>query len=692
MNHGIESTTQGTNVSGPQQDSAPQNRARGERQAAQNEITPANAQRLVAELSAVFSDKNAGAAPKGNLAAKADSGVDTLGDGDKKMIVDSINNGKKVFVAGFSSQGGGHTERMMKPLGQALSSGDTVVMALPPHWENDTGNEAGKLASFSQKYQSDGANVVTVQADKAILGFYEKDGSSDNFRILEEFAMKPQRNTDQTPLYGVADNDAATGQGFKHKDIVSQIVNVVGQDNLDQITVFEDMDPYLGKAAAKAGIPSDQIVGQSNHVTMLDADDFLAGKSDAFLVKANGNGYNGKVATIDYDANVNKTASLGGSLDKLGIGPDQRTEDVRKDVVATFMQHGNKIHHDHEGVVTKAGSVIVSQDATAESIDRGVYLYLNSYTPPLAEHIKDRLNPESDTPPELFAAYEKAMFVVCGKEAFPEAYRNTADVSNAMHLAQAANFDGVINAGFGTSSEMQYLLENNAYEGNFVMMPIERQHEQETNAFVLTHDGISEGNQDRLTIANTMQELTDQLDDLVMNRATTTQSLGQANSTMAGMLDATHMPGAIADKAAGLLNGTGEMSALDSRLLTENNNRASDIDRKEARQLNKVMIPVLAALVDDQPTAAVHLSEKVAPVTINVADFVQGMQNPDTQQDTLLNMAGVDVTGGQSTRLVETFAAGLSAIMDQPQGEARQQAADDYRRGEYANNVYTVGY
>ena len=506
--------------------------------------------------------------------------------------------------------------------------------------------------------------------------------------------MKPQRHTDETPLYGRSGDDAETGRGFKHKDIVQQVVNTAGQDNIAQIKVFEDMDPYLGKAATNAGIPRDQIVGQSNHVLLLDAQEYLGGKSDAFLVKANGNGHNGHMATIDYDASVNKTASLGETLDKLGVTPDHRAVDVRRDMVATLMQHGNKIYPDDPNPVTKSGGVIVSRDATEESIDRGVYLYLNSYTGPIADHIKERLNPESDTPPEMRAAYEKAMFVVCGGGTFPgEFNRDPNTVSNAMHIAQAANFEGVTSAGFGTSSEMHYLIENNAYQGNFIVMPVEEQHEQEANANELLPAALSPENAGRVTTANNIQQLRDQMDDLVMNRATTTHSLFLDNTHMGGMLDATHRPGAIADKAANLLQGTGDgMSALDARLLDQNNRRAGDIDKKEARQLNKVMIPVLQALVDGQPNATIRLSTKVPEVTVNVADFVNGMNNPDTRLDTLRNMTGVIVTGDQSTQLTANFAAGLNNIMDQPEGNARQQAADDYRRGEYANDVFTVGY
>ena len=191
-------------------------------------------------------------------------------DQDKQKMKDA----KNLYVAGFSSQGGGHTERLLMPLGMAAQKGDTVVLVLPPHWEVDPGNERKKLDDFTAEYKEKGINLVTVQSDKTIWGFYKADGPSDNFRILEEFADKPKRDSENTPLFGTSDQK---GQGFKHKDIVQQVVDVVGRDNIAKVKVFEDMDPYLGKAAVKAGVSD--VLGQTNHGLLLDADEYLGAKS-----------------------------------------------------------------------------------------------------------------------------------------------------------------------------------------------------------------------------------------------------------------------------------------------------------------------------------------------------------------------------------------------------------------------------
>lgn len=601
---------------------------------------------------------------------------------------EKIKAGKKVFLAGFSSQGSGHTERMMKPLGQAVSKGDTVVLVLPPHWENDKKNEAEQLETYSKVYTEAGANVVTVQSDKTIWGFYKEDGPSDNFRILEEFANKPKRDSSQTPLYGLVGDKARTGQGYKHKDIAQQVVDIVGKEKVGQITVFEDMDPYLGKAAAGAGIPKDQIVGQSNHVLLLDADEYFDGKSDAFLVKANGNGFNGLMATVDYDATVNKTASLGETLDELGLQPEDSAADVRRRMVGTLMEHGNKTYPDETNPVDKSGSVMVSRDATAESIDRGVFLYLNKYTESLAEHIKLRLSGGGDTTPEQQAAYEKAMFVVCGGGAFTKDYKaDDSNVTNALHMTQAASFDGITAAGFGTTSEMQYLVENDAYPGNFAVMPVEQQHEQEANAHVLLPAGLSSGNQDRIGAATNAENLKSEIDNLVTDKATTTEKLEKDGTTMEPLLTATHKHGSIADKAAALLQGTGGMSEQDARLLIENNWRAVEAGRKEIRQLNKVMIPVLEAMYRGESTATVRLTEKGNEVTVDVAEVAAGLGNPKTLEE----LTGVKITNQLSRNLSEKLAADLQSLQDQPDAE-RAGLVDQYRRGEYANDVFILGY
>jgi hypothetical protein len=617
-----------------------------------------------------------------------------------------IASADKVYVAGFSSQGGGHTERMLMPLAAAIRAERaaeqaeghaaglaqvhqknlSVVLVLPPHWENDTGNEFKKLAHYKEEYLRENVHLVTVQSDKAILGFYEPDGPSDNFGILKEFADKPKRDNSETPLFAPRNaNHVIRGQAFAHKEIMSQIADIVG--NKDKITVFEDMDPYLAKAAAKSGVPSSHIVGQSNHLLLLDADietndgPYFTGKSDAFLVKANGNGYIGNAATVEFSADINTTKPLGQSLDKMGIDRHDNALKVRKHMMQMLLDGGKKIDLQSRDVVPMSGGVMVSPGATSESLDRGVYLYLNKYTDPLAQHIRDRLNGNGTD--EQTAAYKRAMFVVCGAGTFDPA---TEISGNAMHVAQAANFDAVTAAGFGTSSEMHYLISNDAYHGNLLLMPVERQHEQEANAEILLPAALGD-RRDKVDAAENIEDLRNKLDEMVVHNATTNDKL--SDKTMEALHTATHRESPLAtDKAVVRLTTKTGMTADEARLLDENTRRASDPDRKALRRINKVMIPALMALSEGKVAMDIRMTAKDAPKSMTIRGLIEALRDPD-QAGALMD---ADFSGEVARSECQKCVNWLEDLLALDHGPTRQQAAQSLMRGTYANDTHILGY
>lgn len=647
---------------------------------------------------------------------------------------------KKIYVAGFSSQGGGHTERMLMPLREAViadrvakeSAAETlrllsfepkreevvadrpaetgseaqvrahaaetlrllsftpvgempkgdriaIVLVLPPHWEVDTGNEAGKLQQYKLAYAKENVDVVTVQSDKTILGFYEPHGPSDNFRILEEFASKPNRDKAQTPLFGPEDAaNVQKGQGFSHSEIMTQIVAGVGDNT--KITVFEDMDPYIAKAADKAGIPKAQIVGQSNHLLLLDADAHFGAKSDAFLVKVNGNGHIGNVATVAFSKEINTTRPLGETLDKFGISPDDRAVDVRRAMVQKILDNGNKYSLSGLAGVPISGTVMVAPDATADKIDRGVYLYLNKYTGPLGEHISNRLN--GDGTPEQVNAYKQAMFVVCGRDTFKGGVKD-----NAMHMAQAANFDAVTAAGFGTSSEMHYLISNNAYQGNLVMMPVEKQHEQEANAAVLMPEALAPEHRSRVSAASDIGDLKAKLDAMVVDNPTTNAKLGQTK--MEALYTATHKEEPKAtDKAVERLRTHKGMTTAESTLLAENTSRAENAETKALRRLNKVMIPALKALSEGKFNVDIRMTAKDESKILNLRELITALQDPVKAG----RLMGADFAGDKANTLREKSVEMLQSLSNTQNDTDRMRAAEKIMRGAYANNTYTLGY
>ena len=587
-----------------------------------------------------------------------------------------------------------------------------IVLVLPPHWETDSGNEARQLEKYEKEYQKENVDVIKVQSDKAILGFYESDGPSDNWRILEEFADKPNRDSNMTPLFGPKQGtNVVKGQAFTHKAIMEEITEKITEEitekitekileevmdkvgSIKKITVFEDMDPYLAKAASKVGIEPSHIVGQSNHLMLLDADDgtYFNGKSDAFLVKANGNGHIGNVAAIQFSTEINTTMRLGDSLVEMKITPEHTAVDARKAMVEMLLNRGNRHDLNSNAEVPMAGCVMVSPATPEKDIDRGFYLYLNKYTNVLGKHIRERLNGEG-TPqvgPTVIEAYRQALFVVCGTQAIKPIDPNNLDekIPNAMHVAQAASFDGVTSAGFGGLSEMHYLISNDAYHGNLLVMPVQKQHEQETNADVLLRNAFGSVLPPNVDTEKDIAALLTKFDDMVSKKATTNDAL--SGKTMKPLFEATHKETKKAtDKAVERLTTHGGMTADERRLLLLNFQTANDPKTKALRRINKVMIPALKAMKGGAYIVQTRMTAKVPTRYTAVDDLIKQLRDPMKANELL----DLDVFTPEAHAECKRFANFLQEIRDKPSGPERVAAAKEFMYERYANEMFFVGY
>lgn len=634
---------------------------------------------------------------------------------DKMAIVNAIKKGKKILVAGYSSQGNGHTPRMYDPLVQAAKEGDVVVIAKPPHWQSDNGNEHDKLETYTGKLKEKKVNVIEVQADKTILGFYKDEGPSDNYQILREFAYKPNRDNSQVPAYGPEkDGPVSMVRGFSHHEIMKTVVKAANKNNVDKIHVFEDMDPYLAKAAISAGIPKDQVTGQSNHIVLNNGlfgiDDIrypkFEGLSDAFLSKVNGNNANGKMSVVAFDPKINTTSRLAGSLEKLGYRETDSAIDARRKSIERLMSD-RTVKYDPEMSAknVKDGCVLCHPDAEKEDIDRGVYIYLNAYSKPIADQIHEIMTDDTKGSLEEKEAFKKTLFLFCGSATFhppkdengnirKDAKGNDLKGPNAMHVAQAANFDAVVSAGFGTTSEMAYLLNREAYEGKFLVLPVEDQHEQVANANLLLPGTLTlEKMEESVRVVDNVEELKQKLKRLVSVEATTNQDLGV--KTMKPLFDATNSSegGTLIDRTAALITGDRPMDEFEKHLLSLNDRRAMSNEVKAARRLNKVMIPALEALAKGETSADVRFTSKVGNTSKTVAKWAEMLSNPEESG----KMLGASFDNKRSRHLLNRAADKLRDLSEMPDGteteiEAKQKAADDFMRNEYANKFFLLGY
>ena len=129
------------------------------------------------------------------------------------------------------------------------------------------------------------------------------------------------------------------------------------------------------------------------------------------------------------------------------------------------------------------------------------------------------------------------------------------------------------------------------------------------------------------------------------------------------------------------------MSAQDAALLEENIWRANEPGRKEIRQINKVMIPVMKALSQGESQATIQMTAKDEPRTVNAADVVSSLNNPAK----LRELTGVNITNQLARNLSDEIAEDLEPIMDLPEGAVRNYMVDHYMRGAYTEK-FNLGY
>ncbi len=348
-----------------------------------------------------------------------------------------------------------------------------------------------------------------------------------------------------------------------------------------------------------------------------------------------------------------------------------------------LLEHGNRHDLTSDAEVSTAGCVLVSPEATAESIDRGVYMHLNKYTNPLAQHIRARLNGEGA--PEQVSAYRNAMLVVCGDNTFDRPAVNQRDLPtrNAMHVGQAANFDTVTTADFDTTSTMHYLISNDAYHGNLLLMPAENQHVQQATAHVLLPAALdARGN--RVETAGDINDLRSKLDNMVVTNPTTNARLGDA--TMQSLHESTNKEGRQATtKVVGRLMGRRQTNGTEFQQTFDNTLNANLSDRTALRRLNKVMLPALKALSEDRAFVEIRMTSKQDARQIAVRDLIAELRDP------VRAGALMGAEFGRTRSQIPKATQALHDLVNMGPGPERQQAAADYMRGEYSDRTYILG-
>jgi hypothetical protein len=610
-----------------------------------------------------------------------------------------FRDAKRVVMFEYSSTGGGHTARGLDPLLASVKKGDVVVIMAPPGWPHDKGNAQNTLRSYMQKMQDKGIPFIVKQADKTITGLYKPTGESDNAAMIADFVDKARRpvGLGAQAVSVLASTYPKAGEpssamvlrkvdAFQAKNIVSQILHASGGDP-QKLFLIGDMAPYAQKAAKALGVPEENRVEIGNHQSMFDSSPAMlqmrGSKDMAYVFKAAGNNHVTKLALVDYNAEMNTVTALPEALrhPDIGITPSTTKAAARKIALKYILEHAAKNNLAPGAEVTPG--IIAREGITADTAKSAVYLYVNDYTKGIAEHIKAKIN-------EGHPDYQDTVFVLTAKTAWktPTSSAGSAGASgsasqapkalshpNILHLMYAANADGVTSAGFGTTSEFNYL-KHQGYAGKFVAVPVEHQHEQQANAVMLEGQhapGV-------ISTAHGIEGLKEQMDLLVANPTKTADLEGDMSSIVRGseaQLSSDNLSATHAGHAAALIEGRELQKHSSSNLLANIELEGENNQPKQVRRLTKLHVSALEAIIKGESSFTVAPTSKVDPHMVNSMQVaIDILRNKDMAAEVL----NVELEGPKQDAFRTEYADALQAIIDLPAHEQKDAATKEMNR------------
>ncbi len=604
---------------------------------------------------------------------------------------DALKQAPKIWVFEYSSTGGGHTARGLEPMVRAtqtagaqqhadpddhaeqslevavtavrrnvINRDEVIAINLPPKWKHDKGNAKRTLDHYIKQLEDAGVKVMLTQGDKTITGLYQESGASNNAAMLQDFVDKPKRFNAGPPMAMSIPKEERV-PAFSAKDIMAQMVQVVGPENAGKINVLSDMGVYTPKAALQAGVPADNVTEIGNHQALMQHE-FKVGpqggahadpeqpKSKAFLAKASGGSTAQRLALIEYSTENNTVTPLPKTFSALGITPETSIQAARIRAAQEVLDKGRMIGLAPDDEV-RAGVITNLKKGEHDKVETAVYLYLNEYTAGAAQHIKQRIR-------ENHPDYRNSMFVLCGAGAVSGA--------NAMHVMYAGVADGITAGGFGTTSEMHYMMSN-GNPSRFLVMPVENQHEQQANAAML--QALLPG---RIQVARGPDSLRQQIDALV---AGSTRTAGlHDKGTMGPLVAAAQSTRSNVDHIVDVMADKNNMTPREKDVLATLHAYATPADSKAMRRLTKLIVPALAAIIDEKPDLQIQATSKVPPSTLSGIAAVKAVLEDAQGSRALL---GVDCSGPEAAAFRQECAAMLEAVQQAPPQErialAKQQ-------------------
>ncbi|KAB8065250.1 type 1 periplasmic-binding domain-containing protein [Janthinobacterium violaceinigrum] len=411
----------------------------------------------------------------------------------KSDIGTMLNKSETILVVGYSPTGGGHTGRSLDIVQEALNEGslkdgDTVILHVPSKWNGK--ERPDSLEVLAKQLKDKNINVIVAAATKSVQGFLREDGTSDDPRILTDFANSPLRDTSAyiTGLEDAKHLESNFKDEFKDvktieaKDLMQSISNAIGADKMKtHVRVLTDMDHTLQKAASNHEVPSEHRLDQQNHAVMLEMNDSDLKKENAVLSKVLGGNremvahidLGGKNTLLGVQESINGSNSKFSNKNKIDVNMSKKA--AMEEMAARLMDEKNDLRkvgkdQQYQGVFYKDG-------LKPENVKNIMYVYAHNYQNGIAESIIKGVN-------EGKKGFEDTLFVFCGGDTLKKR-EGEEKAPNAMHLAYAVEADAITTMGAGTAGEFVYLHEKGGSKAGLMMFPIKGHNEQEKNADVL---------------------------------------------------------------------------------------------------------------------------------------------------------------------------------------------------------------
>ncbi|KAB8065249.1 hypothetical protein [Janthinobacterium violaceinigrum] len=373
--------------------------------------------------------------------------------------------GASIMVVGYAAHGREQAGKSLEVVHAAmrkntLKAGSTVILHVSG--QADTAQHLKALAGLQLELQKSDINVVIAEAPKSYADAVRQGGLSGlgarwkrpEIDSLEQASLHQGMALGRAVFSDEEEIGALTTsrQGLEklHSldagDLMNSLKDIVGAQAMkEKVRVLTDSNHALQHAASRVGVPKNHRLDQQQNDVM-------------FKMKSKGPAGGPAASFRKYEAAVlEKMEAALGTIKAKSI---TSRADVRDKAVDYFLRNarnaaGPKIEGKTQGILCHDSVWDRDKGVKVKNI---VYVSVQSNQDLIAAHIKKQMSKGEDTPPY----YKETMFVFCGPEAVPGV--------DAVSLAQAADADGIADAGDVSNDSAAYLSEKGGSRAQLIKL------------------------------------------------------------------------------------------------------------------------------------------------------------------------------------------------------------------------------